>query len=118
MGKIRARLPQIGLIGIGAIVAAAVIPVFALGATDPDVNNAGVFELDGDVTHEASTLPPYDWTNLFTSAGAPIPVAGLIASTFTADPATNDFAFITGSSKHNIDTSSCLCTANPITHKD
>src|SRR5258708_30576774 len=108
MGNIRVRMPHLGLLVIGAMVAAAIIPVFALGATDPDVNNAGVFELDGDVTHEASTLPPYDWTNLFTSTGAPIPVAGLIASTFTPDPATNDFAFINGSYKANSDTSSWL----------
>ena len=120
MGKIRQRRPYIGLAGVVAVVAAALVPVFAfaVGGADPDVNNAGVFELDGDVTHEAATTPPYDWTNLFTSAGAPISVAGLINSTFTADPTTNDFAFITGSSKDNIDTSSWMCTVKPVTPKD
>jgi hypothetical protein len=114
----RARL--FGLAGIGALAAAAFIPLFALAQLSGpfDVNNAGVFELDGDVTHEASTTPPYDWTNLFTSSGQRIQVANLVNSAFIPDPTTNDFAFISGSSKDNIDVGSWLCTTKPVTPKD
>jgi hypothetical protein len=84
-----------------------------------DVNNAGVFELDGDVTHEAATTPPYDWANLFTSTGARVTgLADLVNSTFTPDPTTTDVAFITGSSKDTIDVSSWMCTTKPVTPKD
>jgi hypothetical protein len=77
----------------------------------------GVFELDGDVTHEAPTTPPYDWSDLFTSTGQPKQVAGLASSAFIPDPTTNDFAFITGSSKDPIDITSWQCTTKPVTLK-
>jgi hypothetical protein len=90
----------------------------ASAAGGTDVNNAGVFELDGDVTHEAATTPPYDWSDLFTSTGQPNQVAGLASSAFIPDPTTNDEAFIIGSSKDPIDISSWQCTSKPVTPKD
>jgi hypothetical protein len=120
MERIRARLSRLGLTGVGAIVAAALIPVFAFAIGGPvfDVNNAGVFELDGNVAHDAATTPPYDWSDLFTSSGSSIHVANLVNSVFLADPATNDFAFISGSSKDGIDVSNWLCTVKPVPPKD
>jgi hypothetical protein len=91
----------------------------------PDVNNAGVFELDGDVTHEAPTTPPYDWTDLFTPVNTPVgavPVspapAALVDSSFSADTNGTDVAFLTGSSKDGLDTTGWACTTKPVTPKD
>jgi hypothetical protein len=87
----------------------------ASAANPPDVNSAGVFELDGDVTHEAATTPPYDWTKLFTAVGA-VPVspapAGLLDSSFSADTNGTDVAFVTGSSKDGLDTTGWVSRPN------
>jgi hypothetical protein len=92
-------------------------------ASSPDVNNAGVFELDGDVTQE--TPPQLDWTNLFTpvnTAVGAVPVSpappGLLDSSFSADTNGTDVAFVTGSSKDGLDTTGWVCTTKPVTPKD
>ncbi|HVS41695.1 MAG TPA: hypothetical protein VMU20_05445, partial [Candidatus Dormibacteraeota bacterium] len=50
-----------------SVVAVAAIPGVTIGsaAGPPDVGNAGVFELDGNIAQDTGTPPPYDWSCVF-----------------------------------------------------
>jgi uncharacterized repeat protein (TIGR01451 family) len=79
------------LVGVGVVVAAQ-----PSGA----VHDTGMFELDGNIVHNAGSTPPYDWASLFDAAGhqvvTPDPVNGpLLASTFIADATTPDATYFT-----------------------
>src|SRR3954447_15161334 len=68
------------------------------------VHDTGVFELDGNVVHNAATTPPYDWTNLFGATGnqlvTPDPVNGpLLASVFVDDTDAIDTTYFAGGTK-------------------
>ncbi len=68
------------------------------------VHDTGMFELDGNVVHNAQTTPPYDWTSLFGSTGnqliAPDPVNGpLLASVFVNDTDAVDNTYFAGGTK-------------------
>ena len=68
------------------------------------VHDTGVFELDGNVVHNAATIPPYDWTNLFGATGnqlvTPDPVNGpLLASVFVDDTDAIDTTYFKGGTK-------------------
>ncbi|TMC48405.1 MAG: hypothetical protein E6J14_11665 [Chloroflexi bacterium] len=110
----------------------------------PDVNGYGIFELDGNVTHDATTVAPLDWAAGTTSATAggglfnadssqaqspgttyPVPsgpggdTATLITSKFLADTVGPDLAFITGGSKDlKNPAGNWQCTVKPVTPKD
>jgi LPXTG-motif cell wall-anchored protein len=57
----------LSLVASVGIMAAALVPGMITGAAAgiPDVGNAGVFELDGNVAQNSATPPPYDWTCVF-----------------------------------------------------
>ena len=64
------------------------------------VHNTGMFELDGNIAHNAASTPPYDWTSLFDASGNPTvtadPINGpLLASTFVHDSALPDQSYFT-----------------------
>jgi uncharacterized repeat protein (TIGR01451 family) len=64
------------------------------------VHDNGMFELDGNTTHDSATTPPYDWNSLFGSSGqrliTPDPVNGpLLADAFFADAAVPDQTYFT-----------------------
>ena len=68
------------------------------------VHNTGMFELDGNVVHNAATTPPYDWTSLFGASGnqliTPDPVNGpVLASVFVNDTDAIDTTYFAGGTK-------------------
>jgi hypothetical protein len=94
-------------------------------ASIPDVNNAGVFELDGNVAQDTTPPPPNDWASLFTPVNTPVgaipvstPPASLVDSAFAADTNGTDSAFVTGSSKDGLDTTGWQCVTKSTPPKD
>src|SRR6478735_2933940 len=70
------------------------------------VHNTGMFELEGNVVHNAATTPPYDWTSLFGATGnqliTPDPVNGpVLASVFVNDTDAIDTSYFAGGTKIN-----------------
>ncbi|MFL5916973.1 MAG: hypothetical protein ACJ752_15235, partial [Gaiellaceae bacterium] len=68
------------------------------------VHDNGMFELDGNVVHNAATTPPYDWTSLFGATGnqlvTPDPINGpLLASAFVDDTDAVDNTYFAGGTK-------------------
>ena len=68
------------------------------------VHDTGMFELEGNVVHNAATTPPYDWTSLFGATGnkliTPDPVAGpVLADTFVNDTDAIDTTYFAGGTK-------------------
>src|SRR6476469_6699842 len=68
------------------------------------VHNTGMFELEGNVVHNAATTPPYDWTSLFGATGnqliTPDPVNGpVLASVFVNDTDAIDTSYFAGGTK-------------------
>src|SRR3954447_16274891 len=68
------------------------------------VHNTGMFELEGNVVHNAATTPPYDWTSLFGASGnrlvTPDPVNGpVLASVFVNDTDAIDTTYFAGGTK-------------------
>src|SRR6266550_6774369 len=68
------------------------------------VHDNGMFELDGNVVHNAATTPPYDWTSLFGATGnkliTPDPVNGpVLADTFVDDTDAIDTTYFAGGTK-------------------
>src|SRR3954453_9911531 len=68
------------------------------------VHNTGMFELEGNVVHNAATTPPYDWTSLFGASGnrlvTPDPVNGpVLASVFVNDTDGIDKRYFAGGTK-------------------
>jgi uncharacterized repeat protein (TIGR01451 family) len=64
------------------------------------VHDNGMFELDGNTTHNSGTTPPYDWNSLFDASGnrivTPDPDNGpVLASTFVNDTALPDQSYFT-----------------------
>jgi uncharacterized repeat protein (TIGR01451 family) len=64
------------------------------------VHANGMFELDGNTTHDSATTPPYDWNSLFDANGSrlitPDPVNGpLLADSFVTDTAEPDQSYFT-----------------------
>ena len=81
-----------------ALVAVVVAVICASGGSALAVVNTGMFELDGNVVHDAGTTPPYDWASLFGATGSrlvtPDLVNGpLLASTFLSDTALLDGSY-------------------------
>jgi len=105
-----------GVLVLSSAIAVPLIEAGAAGGTD--VNNAGVFELDGNVVHTAHTMPPYDWATLFTATGNRVAQPGLIDSVFIADQtATNDFA-VTQNTKDIANLTTWNCKVTSVTPKD
>lgn len=132
----------LAVLSVGLVTTAVAAPAVVF-----DVNNAGVFELDGNVCHDSATVAPIDFANaacsgstvgtvgLFNSdytqaimPGSTIPVGGksamLVASTMCDDAtttttcdATGDLAFTQGS-KDIASPSGWTCTSKPVTPKD
>ena len=68
------------------------------------VHDTGMFELDGNVVHNAATTPPYDWTSLFGAGGTqlvtPDPSNGpILADTFVDDTDAVDNTYFAGGTK-------------------
>ena len=68
------------------------------------VHDNGMFELEGNVVHNAATTPPYDWTSLFGATGnkliTPDPVNGpVLADTFVNDTDAVDTTYFAGGTK-------------------
>src|SRR5256885_3811424 len=68
------------------------------------VHDNGMFELDGNVVHDAATTQPYDWTSLFGATGnqliTPDPVNGpVLASAFVNDTDAIDTTYFAGGTK-------------------
>src|SRR6476646_11375049 len=68
------------------------------------VHNTGMFELDGNIVHNAATTPPYDWTSLFGATGnqliTPDPVNGpVLDSVFVNDTDAIDTSYFAGGTK-------------------
>ena len=64
------------------------------------VHDTGMFELEGNIAHNAGSTPPYDWASLFDASGNPTvtadPINGpLLASTFVHDSAVPDQSYFT-----------------------
>src|SRR5438445_273756 len=116
-------------------------PIMGRAAVASDVNGYGIFELDGNVAHDASTVAPLDWapgTTTTTAGGGLLnadtsqaqspgtafttpsgDTATLITSTFFSATAGPDLAFITGGSKDaNNPAGNWQCTVKPVTPKD
>ncbi|HYU03906.1 MAG TPA: hypothetical protein VEL02_08700, partial [Jatrophihabitantaceae bacterium] len=79
----------ISAIAVGGLVAGLMI---AVAAPSFAVHNSGMFELDGNIEHNAAATPPYDWDSLFDASGNATepadPISGpLLASTFVHDSA-------------------------------
>ena len=87
----------ISAIAVGGLVAGMMI---AVAAPSFAVHNTGMFELDGNIAHDAGSTPPYDWASLFDASGNPTvtadPINGpLLASTFVHDSAVPDQSYFT-----------------------
>ena len=96
-GRVR-RVRRIAIVSV--LVVAGLMWISAAQA----VHDTGVFELDGNVVHNAATIPPYDWTNLFGPTGnqlvTPDPVNGpLLASVFVDDTDAIDTTYFAGGTK-------------------
>ena len=68
------------------------------------VHDNGMFELEGNVVHNAATTPPYDWTSLFGATGnqliTPDPINGpVLASAFVDDTDAIDTTYFAGGTK-------------------
>jgi len=68
------------------------------------VHDNGMFELEGNVVHNAATTPPYDWTSLFGATGnqliTPDPINGpVLASAFVDDTDAVDNTYFAGGTK-------------------
>src|SRR5882757_6292944 len=91
IGRYVALAAAAALVGAGIVVAAQ-----PSGA----VHDTGLFELDGNIAHNAPAPLPYDWASLFDASGnrlvTPDPLNGpLLASTFASDAATPDQTYFT-----------------------
>ncbi len=71
-GKLRGPLGKrltaaLSLVASIGVMGAALVPgmITGVAAGPPDVGNAGVFELDGNVAQNTATPPPYDWSCVF-----------------------------------------------------
>jgi uncharacterized repeat protein (TIGR01451 family) len=74
--------------------------MIAVAAPSFAVHNTGMFELEGNIAHNAGSTPPYDWASLFDASGSPTmtadPINGpLLASTFVHDSAVPDQSYFT-----------------------
>jgi hypothetical protein len=87
-GPLAKRLgAALSLLASVGIMASALVPglINAAASGIPDVGNAGVFELDGNVAQNTATPPPYDWSCVFNN---PSGHAGCPPSANPADTAT------------------------------
>jgi uncharacterized repeat protein (TIGR01451 family) len=81
------------------------------------VHNAGLLELDANVTDNSGSGAPFDWASLFDSGGNPIAVgAPLKISAFISDYPTPDPTFHSGSDKDidDVTTWQCASLNNPL----
>src|SRR5579862_3645389 len=119
----RAGLLLAPLLLAGGIIAPLTQQAGAAGGTD--VNNAGLFKLNGLVktatvptTTPTTSPPPYDWASLFNTKGsAKSGVQDLINSKFIADPSSTDFA-ITQNTKDTANITTWTCKVTSVTPKD
>jgi len=87
-GPLAKRLgAALSLVASVGIMASALVPglINVAAAGIPDVGNAGVFELDGNVAQNTATPPPYDWSCVFNN---PAGHAGCPPTATPADTAT------------------------------
>ncbi len=139
------KLRRTRLFLIAAVLGVLLIPAYAAFAATiiQDVNGFGIFELDGNVAHDSTTIPPYDWAGgtglsagggIFNNDGTPALTAGTattitiggnvgtatyLASIFLDDSVGSDLAFITGGSKDIFNPQgNWQCTVKPVTPKD
>jgi hypothetical protein len=87
------------------------------------VHDTGMFELDGNIAHDAGTARPYDWASLFDASGdqlvTPDLNGPLLASGFFGDAAQPDKSYFAASDKDidGIGTWDCK-TQNNVLNKD
>jgi uncharacterized repeat protein (TIGR01451 family) len=110
---------------VTGVVAALLLGTGLVWAAQPGVavHDTGMFELDGNVGHDAATTLPYDWASLFGAGGSrlvtPDPDNGpLLASGFISDAAVADSSyFASNKDTEPIANWGCTVVNNP-TNKD
>ena len=107
------------------IMAAAVFPglLTASAASTNTVDGVGLFELDGNVTQDAATPPPYDWECVFNNpaghAGCPPPASLMPSSVFQPDYVTPDPTYFAQNKDiQDVSQWGCITQNNPLAKDD
>ncbi|MDT4932464.1 MAG: hypothetical protein QOK11_356 [Pseudonocardiales bacterium] len=91
---------------VTGVVAALLMGTGFVWAAQPGVavHDTGMFELDGNVGHDAATTPPYDWASLFAADGSRLvtpdaDTGPVLASGFVSDLVASDTTYFAGGTK-------------------